>query len=84
MRENTTTSTKHIYYRGAGKVMTLEYGNYVSHFPNLEFIKPKEFGERYLSGTLDKFDAVFTHSSLEHSGLGIFLSHNITTLNPIY
>merc|ERR1712106_74759 len=56
--------------RGAKKVLTLEYGNYVSQFPKLEFIKPKEFGERYLAGTLEEFDAVFTHSSLEHSGLG--------------
>ena len=56
--------------RGAKKVLTLEYGNYVSQFPRLEFIKPKEFGERYLAGTLEEFDVVFTHSSLEHSGLG--------------
>eukprot|EP00090_Calanus_glacialis_P038258 TRINITY_DN6683_c0_g1_i4.p1 TRINITY_DN6683_c0_g1~~TRINITY_DN6683_c0_g1_i4.p1 ORF type:complete len:640 (-),score=138.81 TRINITY_DN6683_c0_g1_i4:103-2022(-) len=59
-----------LFSRGAKKVVTLEYGNYVSHFPNHEFIKPKEFSERYLAGSLDKFDAVFTHSSLEHSGLG--------------
>ena len=50
--------------------MTLEYGNYISQFPGLEFVKPDEFSQRYLAGTLDTFDAVFTHSSLEHSGLG--------------
>ena len=84
MIKNTLTSTKSMHSRAAKKVVTLEYGNYVSHFPNHEFIKPKEFSERYLVGTLDKFDAVFTHSSLEHSGLGIFLQHNITTLHSIY
>ena len=51
-------------------MVTLEYGNYISQFPNHEFITPKEFSERYLAGTLDKFDAVFTYSSVEHSGLG--------------
>merc|ERR1719233_80835 len=59
-----------LFSRGAKKIMTLEYGNYISHFPGLEFVRPKEFSQRYLAGTLDTFDAVFTHSSLEHSGLG--------------
>ena len=29
-----------------------------------------EFREQYLNGTLETFDAVFTYSSLEHSGQG--------------
>jgi len=59
-----------LFSRGARKIITLEYGNYISQFPGLEFVKPDEFSQRYLAGTLDTFDAVFTHSSLEHSGLG--------------
>ena len=27
--------------------------------------------KKYLSGTLEKFDFVFTYSSVEHSGLGM-------------
>eukprot|EP00092_Neocalanus_flemingeri_P054318 GFUD01063962.1.p1 GENE.GFUD01063962.1~~GFUD01063962.1.p1 ORF type:complete len:207 (+),score=23.97 GFUD01063962.1:57-623(+) len=64
--------------RGAGKIVTLEYGHYISQHPRLEFIRPHEFRERYLEGTLDEFDAVFTYSSIEHSGLGRYGD----TLNP--
>jgi len=64
--------------RGASKVVTLEYGSFVSEYPTHQFIKPKEFRESYLSGALDKFDVVFTYSSLEHSGLGRYGD----TLNP--
>jgi len=60
----------HSHHRGAKKVVTLEYGNYISEFPNHEFIQPKEFSQRYLEGTLAKFDAIFTYSSVEHTGLG--------------
>ena len=41
-----------------------------SEFENWEFWKPKEFRKKYLAGTLEKFDFVFTYSSVEHSGLG--------------
>ena len=58
------------HFRGAGKVVTLEYGQFISEFPNHEFIRPQEFREQYLAGTLGLFDAVFTYSSVEHSGLG--------------
>ena len=33
-------------------------------------MRPREFRERYLNGTLDTFDIVFTYSSIEHSGQG--------------
>jgi len=52
------------------KIVTLEYGFFISEYPALTFIRPREFRERYLNGTLDTFDAVFSFSSLEHSGLG--------------
>ena len=42
-----------------------------SEFENWEFWKPKEFRRKYLDGTLEKFDFVFTYSSVEHSGLGM-------------
>ena len=35
-----------------------------------EFWKPSELRRKYLAGTLENFDFVFTYSSLEHSGLG--------------
>ena len=50
--------------------MTLEYGFFISEYPNHQFIRPKEFRERFPNRTLDIFDAVFTFSSIEHSGLG--------------
>ena len=59
--------------RGAAKVVTLEYGSFKSEYPTHEFIRPNEFRERYLAGTLDEFDAIFTYSSVEHSGLGMYL-----------
>jgi len=51
-------------------VMTLEYGSFISEYPGLEFIRPKQFRERYINGSLPQFDAIFSYSSLEHSGLG--------------
>ena len=35
-----------------------------------EFWKPSELRRKFLAGTLENFDFVFTYSSLEHSGLG--------------
>jgi len=64
--------------RGAAKVVTLEYGSFKSQYPTHEFIRPNEFRERYLAGTLEEFDAIFTYSSVEHSGLGRYGD----TLNP--
>ena len=44
--------------------------NYFSEHPDWSFITPREFRQKYLDGTLGTFDAVFSYSSLEHSGLG--------------
>ena len=33
-------------------------------------IRPKDFRSQYKEKTLDVFDAVFSYSSLEHSGIG--------------
>ena len=44
----------------------------ISEYPGFSFIRPDEFRARYLDGTLDTFDAIFSYSSIEHSGLGEF------------
>ena len=59
-----------VFSRSVAKIITLEYGWFISEHPAWELIRPSEFRRRYLEGTLDKFDAVFTYSSVEHSGLG--------------
>ena len=35
-----------------------------------EFWTPTQMMDKFLDGTLEKFDFVFTYSSLEHTGLG--------------
>jgi len=52
------------------KVVTLEYGYFISEYPGLSFIRMEEFREQFLNGTMETFDAVFTFSSVEHSGQG--------------
>lgn len=52
------------------KIVTLEYGYFISQYPGYTFMRPREFRSRYLDGTLDTFDVVFTYSSVEHSGQG--------------
>merc|ERR1711971_15277 len=60
------------------KVVTLEYGHYISEYPGFSFIRPDEFQAKFIAGTLDTFDAIFSFSSIEHSGLGRYGD----TLNP--
>ena len=55
---------------GASHVTTLEYGTIRSEHPLVSSLLPKEFNQKYLGGTLPRFDAVVTFSSVEHSGLG--------------
>mmetsp|Transcript_14418 Transcript_14418/g.31038 ORF Transcript_14418/g.31038 Transcript_14418/m.31038 type:complete len:403 (+) Transcript_14418:184-1392(+) len=55
---------------GAAHVTTLEYSNLVSEDPRITPMRPAAFAEAYTNGELEKFDAVLTFSSLEHSGLG--------------
>ena len=49
-------------------------------------MRPNEFRQKYFDGTLDTFDAVFSYSSLEHSGLGAIekLFHNALGLVDIF
>ena len=49
-------------------------------------MRPNEFRQKYFDGTLDTFDAVFSYSSLEHSGLGAIEKsfHNALGLVDIF
>ena len=55
---------------GAANVVTLEYGEIVSQHHQINTITPKDFRNAYFEKKLPLFDAVFSFSSLEHSGLG--------------
>lgn len=59
-----------LLHNGAAKVTTLEYGTIVSEHPQIITVTPNEFRQQYMNGTLEKFDGVISHSSIEHSGLG--------------
>ena len=41
-----------------------------SDIESWEFWTPTQMMDKFLDGTLEKFDFVFTYSSLEHTGLG--------------
>ena len=60
--------------KGANHVTTLDYGAIENHHPNLTIINPDQLRKLYLNGAFgvdnQRFDAVVTFSSLEHSGLG--------------
>ena len=55
---------------GAKKVTTLEYGEIISNHPQIKTETPSTIRKKFLEGTLEKFDGIVTHSSIEHSGLG--------------
>eukprot|EP00551_Chaetoceros_affinis_P003455 CAMPEP_0203651184 /NCGR_PEP_ID=MMETSP0088-20131115/26672_1 /ASSEMBLY_ACC=CAM_ASM_001087 /TAXON_ID=426623 /ORGANISM="Chaetoceros affinis, Strain CCMP159" /LENGTH=418 /DNA_ID=CAMNT_0050510221 /DNA_START=98 /DNA_END=1354 /DNA_ORIENTATION=- len=55
---------------GAAKVTTLEYAEIDSQHPQIDTYTPSAFRAAYMDGTLGTFDAILSHSSLEHSGLG--------------
>ena len=56
--------------KGPAQVWTLEYGHFTSEYPGHTVIRPAEFRKQFLAGSLPAFHAVFSYSSLEHSGLG--------------
>lgn len=56
--------------KGPARVVTLEYGKFISQYPDHSFITPQEFRELYKEKKLPLFDVIFTYSSVEHSGLG--------------
>ena len=63
---------------GAAHVVTLEYSTIESQHPQISTLTPAMFRQKFMDGTLEPFDIVATHSSLEHSGLGRYRD----ALNP--
>ena len=59
-----------LLYHGAAKVTTLEYAEIRSEHKQIKTMQPYQFRERSIAGTLESFDGIVSHSSLEHSGLG--------------
>jgi len=55
---------------GASSIVTLEYGKITSLHPSIATMTPSVFKKSYLRGSLGRFDAIVTFSSVEHSGLG--------------
>ena len=58
---------------GAKTVTTVEYGKIISEDPRILIMTHKQLEEKFLNGTLTKYDVVISHSSLEHSGLGRYV-----------
>ena len=60
--------------KGANHITTLEYTQIHSLHPNITVINPNQLRNIFLNGAFDnnenKFDAIVSFSSLEHSGLG--------------
>ncbi len=55
---------------GAREVHTLEYGRIHCTHPKIKTMTPWEARARVLNGTMIKYDAIISYSSVEHSGLG--------------
>jgi hypothetical protein len=55
---------------GADHVTTLEYGSIQSQHNQITTMTPDHMRKQYAKQVLPLFDAVVTHSSVEHSGLG--------------
>ena len=60
--------------KGAHHITTLEYAPIDNRHPNITVITPDQMRDLYRTGKFtgpqQKFDAVVSFSSLEHSGLG--------------
>ena len=54
----------------AKTVTSVDYRKIECEDPRIEVMTNSEMIDRYVSGTLTKFDVVISYSSLEHSGLG--------------
>lgn len=59
---------------GAKKITAVDYKKLQSEDSRVETIDGHEFNRMYLNDTLPQFDVMLTFSSLEHSGLGRYLS----------
>ena len=55
---------------GAKSVTSVDYGKIQCDDSRILVMTHKEMKEKYLKGSLAKFDIVISYSSLEHFGLG--------------
>ena len=55
---------------GADKVTVMEYRQLHIGHPRVSVVTPFQYVSSFLNRTADKFDAVVSYSSIEHSGLG--------------
>lgn len=55
---------------GVSHITTVDYVKLISSHPQIDTVTHEQMNKRFLDGSLPKFDAVVTFSSLEHSGLG--------------
>jgi hypothetical protein len=56
--------------RGARKVITAEYNAISIGHPRSETITPYKLADKFVQGQVELFDAAFSYSSLEHTGIG--------------
>ena len=52
---------------------TIDYVPITTTHPQLSTLHPATLSEKFLNGSQEKFDAMVTYSSLEHSGLGRYV-----------
>ena len=61
---------------GGKSVTSVDYGKIQCDDSRILVMTHKEMNEKYLKGSLAKFDVVISYSSLEHSGLGRYVLVN--------
>ena len=63
-----------LFEKGARHITVLDYGEIKTDHPNITILTPDKMREMYLEGLFhneeQKYDAMVSFSSLEHSGLG--------------
>ena len=66
-----------LFEKGARHITVLDYGKIISKHSNISILNPDKMRELYMEGKYnsedEKFDAMVSFSSLEHSGLGRYL-----------
>jgi len=59
-----------VLHAGARAVTTLEFGKVHSAHPRVRTMLPSEARAAFANGSMPRFDAVVSFSSIEHTGLG--------------
>ena len=62
---------------GAKHVTTVDYVNLVSEDPRITTLHANDLNEMFLKNELPEIDAIISFSSLEHSGLGRYVSERL-------